>query len=89
MRKILETKAFDLLGKSSYNFYLIHVGVIQLLIAKHISHNELVYFLLLNAISIVLYKIVEVPCHQALKKLGGFPRVTLATAKGAQITPQE
>ncbi|TDN39442.1 acyltransferase [Hymenobacter sp. UV11] len=88
LRKILETKLFNLLGKSSYTFYLIHMGVIQLLIARHISQNKWVYFLLLNALAILLYKLVEEPCHKALKKLGRLPDVSASPAIPAHPTEQ-
>ena len=89
LRKLLETKLFDLLGKSSYSFYLIHMGVIQLLIVKYISRNELVYFLLLNALAVLLHKVVEEPCHQVLKKLGRQPAAVAMPALHARPATRE
>lgn len=89
LRQMLETRLFDLLGKSSYTFYLIHMGVIQLLIAKHISQNKLVYFLLLNVLAILLYKLVEEPSHQAFKKLGRLPNGAATPAIRVQPAVQE
>ncbi len=39
LRQLLETTAFDLLGKSSYVFYLIHLGVIDTLFSEYITEN--------------------------------------------------
>jgi peptidoglycan/LPS O-acetylase OafA/YrhL len=59
---ILESKLFILLGKSSYIFYLIHIGIFVVAFNK-ISHNLVLQFLILNIISIILYKFVERPLN--------------------------
>lgn len=89
LRRVLETKALSLLGKSSYTFYLIHMGVIQLFISKYVSRNEWVYFLLLNALAIALYKLVEEPCYKALKKAGKLSSVATSPAIRVQPTGHE
>ena len=65
--KVLSTSFFDLLGKSSYVFYLIHVGVISVLIKVYIIHNSIIQFVLLNVLAVLLYKFVESPLHSWFK----------------------
>ncbi|GAB3583529.1 acyltransferase [Hymenobacter daeguensis] len=67
LRKLLSTQLMDTLGKSSYIFYLIHVGVVNTLLARYVIHNSVIQFILLNVISVLLYKYVESPLHQWLK----------------------
>ena len=75
LRQLLETRLFDLLGKSSYVFYLIHVGVIALLIDKYLTINYFIHFPLLVCLSIVLFQFVEAPLHKrivrSIKNAGG------------------
>jgi peptidoglycan/LPS O-acetylase OafA/YrhL len=63
LRRLLETRLFDLLGKSSYSFYLIHVGVLDFLIEDNITSNILSKFIIINLIAIALYMFVEHPVH--------------------------
>lgn len=65
--KILSTKIFQLLGKSSYAFYLIHLGLIQVILAK-IFPNQIIVFLALNIVSILLYLTVEKPLNDFIRK---------------------
>ena len=62
VRKFLSTKLMELLGKSSYAFYLIHIGVI----ASLFPVNALLLFLILNVVAIALYYIVERPFQKLL-----------------------
>ena len=89
LSQLLKTSLFDLLGKSSYTFYLIHAGIIQLFIIKYVSQNKLACFLLLNVLAIILFKLVEEPCHRALKKLGGLPNAATTPAISARPIGQE
>ena len=66
LRKLLETRLFELLGKSSYSFYLIHVGVLDFLLNDYVTHNILVKFIIINLVAIALYKFVEHPLHALL-----------------------
>ena len=63
LKRLLETSLFDLLGKSSYSFYLIHVGVLDFLLNQYISTNIGIKFILINLVAIALYKLVEHPLH--------------------------
>ena len=65
--RLLQTKFFDLLGKSSYAFYLIHLGIVDTIFIKFISGSweaRLMGHLLL---SIALYKLVENPFNRILR----------------------
>lgn len=66
-RSLLSTKLLDLLGKSSYIFYLIHMGVINAIIRAYPGHNSIMQFAILNLLSIILYKFIESPIHRWLK----------------------
>ena len=68
IRKILETSISDLLGKSSYVFYLIHVGVLSFLLNNYVTSNIYIKFFIINAVAIFLYKMVEHPIHAWLTK---------------------
>lgn len=94
VRTILSTNLMQLLGKSSYIFYLIHIGVIanfaKVITRKGIDssftwmddngfywfpeniNDTLLYigtvFVILNVISIILYKSIEEPVNLAIRK---------------------
>lgn len=67
LSKILSSRLFVLLGKSSYSFYLIHFGVFITLLNK-ISANFLFEFVVLNLVSILLYLYVETPLNKKFRK---------------------
>jgi peptidoglycan/LPS O-acetylase OafA/YrhL len=58
----------QLLGKSSYAFYLIHVGFIEVGLYKFVSSNSAILFLILNIISIFIYLYIEEPLNNIVKK---------------------
>jgi peptidoglycan/LPS O-acetylase OafA/YrhL len=66
--KILATPLFELLGRSSYTFYLIHMGVISMaavaVVQKWIFHLPVMLIL-----SIILYKLVEEPLNKWIRRL--------------------
>jgi peptidoglycan/LPS O-acetylase OafA/YrhL len=93
MKKVLATPFVELLGKSSYIFYLIHLGWMYTLIQMGTNHlNELVFnlydkwgvdwhspfeydtlnlvyaFIVLNAVSIGLFKLIEEPLNHYIRK---------------------
>jgi peptidoglycan/LPS O-acetylase OafA/YrhL len=57
----------QLLGKSSYAFYLIHLGFFYTLIAIYLSTHIVVIFVVLNGVAICLYQFVEKPLHEAIR----------------------
>lgn len=67
INKVLGSKLFELLGKSSYVFYLIHMGLIYIIIRK-ISENLFIQFILLNILSYLLYQYLEEPINKFLRK---------------------
>jgi len=73
--RILASRLFVLLGKSSYLFYLIHLGIIQVFIYKAVSYYELytpleysIVFVALNIIAILMYLLLEEPMNKFLRK---------------------
>jgi peptidoglycan/LPS O-acetylase OafA/YrhL len=69
IRTILGSKLMVLLGKASYIFYLVHMGVFKIIISEHISDNFLVKFILLNALAVLMYKLVENPLNKKIRKI--------------------
>ena len=63
----LSSKALQLLGKSSYIFYLIHLGIFVTILNK-IASNQWFIFISLNLISIVLYLYIETPLNKWIRK---------------------
>ena len=61
------SKALKLLGKSSYIFYLIHLGIFVTVLNK-ISENQWFVFVSLNVISIFLYLYIESPLNKWIRK---------------------
>ncbi|MGY2132729.1 acyltransferase family protein [Hymenobacter sp. HD11105] len=68
LRRLLETKLFILLGRASYSFYLIHMGILSRFLDLHVSTNSLVKFVLTNILAVLLFKAIEVPMHRSLIK---------------------
>ena len=66
VRRVLETKTFDLLGRSSYAFYLLHLGVLSVLLFK-LRSPILVNLVVTTLLSIVLFKLVEEPLHRRIR----------------------
>ena len=68
IKHFLSTKYMILLGKSSYIFYLIHKGFIPMLIYDYIAENVLLIFILLNILSILMFKYLEEPLNLWIRK---------------------
>lgn len=66
--KLLSTKLFEILGKSSYTFYLVHMGVIQIYISTFIS-SYFILFVVMQIISVVIFKFYEEPLNALVKKI--------------------
>ena len=66
-QRLLQTPVFDLLGRSSYAFYLIHVGVINSYFSAYVSDNWMVRLVGLTLVAIALYKWVEHPLQKLLR----------------------
>jgi peptidoglycan/LPS O-acetylase OafA/YrhL len=66
LKRILETKTFDLLGKSSYAFYLVHGGILNAAMNQYLTTNIFFKFALTNVVAILAYLYVEHPVHKIL-----------------------
>ncbi len=71
-QRFLSSRIMQLLGKSSYAFYLIHIGIFESLISFIHLDNRLVSFFLFNLIAIFLYHFVEEPAQIRLQKWYSF-----------------
>ena len=75
VRRVLSSGPLVLLGKSSYCFYLIHLGILEIISSKivnSVAHGFTAYvllFLMLNAIAIALFKIIEEPVNNYLRRV--------------------
>ncbi|MBK8712222.1 MAG: acyltransferase [Niastella sp.] len=67
--RLLGSSLFVLLGRSSYIFYLVHVGIFTEWFFKYFSKNPILLFLYLNVLSILIYKLYEHPLNSWLKKV--------------------
>lgn len=66
----LSNSTFDLLGKSSYALYLLHLSFLYNLyfsFENTQTHFVVLYFLLIQLLSILAYKFIEHPLHNLLK----------------------
>ncbi|MEI9921737.1 MAG: acyltransferase [Bacteroidota bacterium] len=66
IRKLLSTNVMQLLGKSSYAFYLIHIGVLAVWLSDNVTWNPVVLFVILNVIAIGIYYLIERPLRKVL-----------------------
>ena len=69
IKKILSSRLFTTMGKASYTFYLIHVGVFYMLLRDHLTTNYAVIFLGLNLVVLLLWHFVEEPSNNAIREL--------------------
>jgi peptidoglycan/LPS O-acetylase OafA/YrhL len=80
--KILSTKLFELLGRSSYTFYLVHMGVLSLfvvaIVKKWVFHLPAMLIL-----SLLLYWLVEEPMNKWVRSFGKKkPKAVVDTSSG-------
>lgn len=68
IRRLLETEIFQLLGKSSYAFYLLHMGFLQVLLYKFFNTDYTMIFISITLISIAVYKLIEEPVQKIITK---------------------
>jgi peptidoglycan/LPS O-acetylase OafA/YrhL len=61
--RILSNKWIVLLGKSSYAFYLLHIGMIAEVIYFHFTSAILLLYITLQLLSIAAYKVFEKPVY--------------------------
>ncbi|MCC7400048.1 MAG: acyltransferase [Chitinophagaceae bacterium] len=70
IRSLLNYKLIQLFGKSSYVFFLIHTGVVASSVEKYISSNMVVLFIILQIVSILIYKSFEMPVNNWIRVKG-------------------
>lgn len=77
VQRILASRLMVLLGKSSYIFYLIHMGIVQALVARVVCPTTFVpvtmlqyiaQFLVLNGVAVVLFLTVEDPLNHWIRR---------------------
>jgi peptidoglycan/LPS O-acetylase OafA/YrhL len=66
--KMLASAPMVLFGKSSYIFYLVHLGLFATVFYNGITHNPLLLFIYLNIVSVLLYLGFEKPVNMFLRK---------------------
>lgn len=79
--KILSSKLFEILGKSSYAFYLIHLGIFPDFLTRLNINNYFARFIILVALSIVLYKLVEEKLNVLIRSFYSTTNKNLAVEK--------
>ena len=67
-QSLLSSSFFQLLGKSSYSFFLIHAGIYYEFLYFKLSKNNLLIFLVLNILALGLYRFVEEPLNQLIRR---------------------
>ena len=67
LSKLLGGKVFSILGKSSYTFYLIHLGFLSDFLFYHVSHHLFIRFIFTIIIAFILYKLIEEPLNKLIK----------------------
>ncbi|SMC00278.1 acyltransferase 3 [Hymenobacter roseosalivarius DSM 11622] len=71
--KLLSTKVFSVLGKSSYAFYLIHMGLIHELLTPYFNEKStagaIAIYLVLVALSIAVYYLFEEPANKKIRSI--------------------
>lgn len=70
IQKLFSSFLLQLLGKSSYAFFLIHTGVIATGVEKYLSRNIFILFITLQILAIFLYKIFENPVNKWIRGKG-------------------
>jgi peptidoglycan/LPS O-acetylase OafA/YrhL len=68
LRGLLASAPLQLLGRSSYVFYLIHLGTVKSWLHDHVTADPLLQFGLLNVLAIGLYYLVEQPLNRLLRQ---------------------
>lgn len=69
INKLFSTTIFQVLGKSSYAFYLIHVGFISYFIGNYFQTPLIVHFVIINVLSIIFYYFIENPMNKLIRKI--------------------
>jgi peptidoglycan/LPS O-acetylase OafA/YrhL len=91
--QLLSTKVFSVLGKSSYAFYLIHMGLIHELLSPYFNEKTtagaITIFLVLVALSIAIYYLFEEPVNKKIRSIASrwlTPTSSLSTFASSKAT---
>jgi len=68
IQKFLGTNIMVFLGKASYVFYLIHVGVFQFMLEHTVSNNMFVIFVIMNILAVIIYLTIEEPMRKFIRR---------------------
>ncbi|QMU29950.1 acyltransferase family protein [Adhaeribacter radiodurans] len=68
INQILSSWIFQILGRHSYAFALLHAGLFYEFLYFHLSTNKLIIFLFLNVLAAALYNFVEAPIYRSVKQ---------------------
>lgn len=63
---LLSTKVAQVLGKSSYAFYLVHMGVLSVFVKRNISDSPVVILAMALSVAYLLWRFVEEPLQAML-----------------------
>jgi peptidoglycan/LPS O-acetylase OafA/YrhL len=66
LHQLLSSRAFEVLGRSSYALYLIHIGFIPTLTERYVSSNTLIVTTVVLICSVILWKWVEEPLQKVV-----------------------
>jgi peptidoglycan/LPS O-acetylase OafA/YrhL len=66
LSRLLGSRPFDLFGKASYAFYLIHAGILDRFLTEHVTTSLPLRFVTPNILTIALYKGIERPLYRKL-----------------------
>jgi len=70
LKTLLSTRFFQILGRSSYAFFLIHTGLIAFYIEKYVSNNLVMIFIVLQFLSVAIYMYIEHPLDRWIRRMG-------------------
>jgi peptidoglycan/LPS O-acetylase OafA/YrhL len=71
VKRILSTPVFQLLGKGSYAFFLVHTGIIANWVNEYFCKKNILFlYVTMYAVAIVLYKMVEMPLNYKVRAFG-------------------
>jgi peptidoglycan/LPS O-acetylase OafA/YrhL len=68
LSRVLASKPFEAMGKASYAFYLIHLGILSQFLQLHVTQNVWLCFIITNLVALGLYQWVERPLYRLLAK---------------------
>jgi peptidoglycan/LPS O-acetylase OafA/YrhL len=66
LSRLLGSPPFDLFGKASYAFYLIHAGVLDWFLTQHVTTSLPLRFIITNILAVMLHKGIEHPLYLKL-----------------------